>query len=388
MSVSALDSKPARTPEREEFYQRLLLKNSSPLWEVLSEVVPPHPKPHAVPTLWPYDEMRPMLMESGQLITAKEAERRVLILANPGIVEASQITQSLYAGLQLVLPGETAPTHRHAPSALRFVIESDGGYTSVDGERTTMHPGDFIVTPSMTYHDHGNPGAGPVTWMDVLDLPLVNFMDAGYAEHHPQDTQPLTKPDGDAYARYGANMFPVDYTPVRSSTPVFSYPYTRSREILDQMYKNSPLHPCHGIKMRFVNPATGGPPMPAIGTFIQLLPRGFKGATYRFTDSTIFCAVEGSGRTHIGKHYVPVETQRYFRGAFLDAGLARSGRRCGAVQRLRPPATAVLRDLARTSAPSGLTLRVFRAKEEGLLAEPLLLTCDGIPTQKTNFAEN
>ncbi len=305
MSVSALDSKPARTPEREEFYQRLLVKNSSPLWEVLAEVVPPYPKPHAVPTLWSYDEMRPMLMESGRLITAKEAERRVLILANPGIVGASQITQSLYAGLQLVLPGETAPTHRHAPSALRFVIESDGGYTSVDGERTTMHPGDFIVTPSMTYHDHGNPGAGPVTWMDVLDLPLVNFMDAGYAEHHPADTQPLTKPDGDAYARYGANMFPVDYTPARSSTPVFSYPYTRSREILDRMYKDSPLHPCHGIKMRFVNPATGGPPMPAIGTFIQLLPKGFKGAPYRFTDSTIFCAVEGSGRTHIGSTTFP-----------------------------------------------------------------------------------
>ena len=141
MSVSALDSKPARTPEREEFYQRLPLKNSSPLWEVLSEVVPPHPKPHAVPTMRSYDEMRPMLMESGRLITAKEAERRVLILANPGIVGASQITQSLYAGLQLVLPGETAPTHRHAPSALRFVIESDGGYTAVDGERTTMSRG-------------------------------------------------------------------------------------------------------------------------------------------------------------------------------------------------------------------------------------------------------
>jgi gentisate 1,2-dioxygenase len=156
-------------PAREEFYQRLLLKNSSLLWEVLAEVVPPHPKPHAVATIWPYDEMRRMLMESGRLITAQEAERRVLILANPGIVGVSQITQSLYAGLQLVLPGETAPTHRHAPSALRFVIESNGGYTSVNGERTTMHPGDFIVTPSMTYHDHGNPGAGPVTWMDVLD---------------------------------------------------------------------------------------------------------------------------------------------------------------------------------------------------------------------------
>jgi len=239
-------------------------------------------------------------MESGGLITASEAERRVLMLENPGIPGSSQITQSLYAGLQLVLPGEAAPTHHHAPSALRFVIESDGGFTSVDGEKTAMHPGDFIVTPSWTYHDHGNPGDGPVTWMDVLDIPLVNFLDAGFAEHHPQDTQPLTRPDGDAYARYGANMFPVDYVAERHSTPVFSYPYARSREVLHELYKNGPLHACHGIKMRFINPATGGPPIPAIGTFIQLLPKGFRGAAHRYTDATIFCAVEGSGRTQIG----------------------------------------------------------------------------------------
>ena len=301
MTGSALDFKPASTPEREEFYHRLLAKNASPLWEVLSEVVPPFPKPHIVPHLWSYDVMRPLLLESGGLITAAEAERRVLMLENPGLPGAAHITGSLYAGLQLVLPGETAPTHRHAPSALRFVIESQGGYTAVDGERTTMHPGDFIVTPSMTYHDHGNPGEGPVIWMDVLDLHVVNFLDAGYAEHHPLETQPITRPDGDSYARYGANLFPVDYQPERSATPVFSYPYARSREILRRMHRDSPPHPCHGVKMRFVNPATGGPPMPSIATFIQLLPGGFRGAPHRFTDSTIFCVVEGSGRTRIGE---------------------------------------------------------------------------------------
>jgi gentisate 1,2-dioxygenase len=304
MTVSALDAKPAVTPERQEFYKKLDKKNAAPLWEVLSDLVTPRPKPRCVPAIWNYDEMRPLLMESGGLITAKEAERRVLILENPGIRGMSQITQSLYAGLQLVLPGEVAPTHRHAPSALRFVIESSGGYTAVDGERTTMHPGDFIVTPKWTYHDHGNPGGGPVIWMDVLDLPLVNFLDAGFAEHHPEETQTLTRPDGDAYMRYGANMFPVDYTPAHNATPVFSYPYSRSREVLDRMYKNGPLSPFHGIKMRFVNPATGGAPMPAIGTFIQFLPKGFRGEPHRFTDATIFCVVEGSGSSRIGNQTI------------------------------------------------------------------------------------
>jgi gentisate 1,2-dioxygenase len=301
---SALDAKPALSPLRQEFYRRLRAKNAAPLWEVLSDLVTPAPRPRSLPTHWKYDDLRPLLLESGGLITAQEAERRVLILENPGLPGLSQITQSLYAGLQLVLPGETAPTHRHTPSALRFVIESQGGFTAVDGEKTTMHPGDFIVTPSWTYHDHGNPGDGPVTWpviwMDVLDLPLINLLDAGFAEHHPQQTQPLTRSDGDAHARYGANLFPVDYTPGRNSTPLFSYPYARSREVLDRMHRNGPVHPSHGVKMRFVNPATGGPPMPAIATFIQLLPKGFAGDPCRATDSTVFCAVEGSGRTRVG----------------------------------------------------------------------------------------
>jgi gentisate 1,2-dioxygenase len=297
---SAMDGKPAPSPLRQEFYRRLRAKNAAPLWEVLSDLVSPAPRPRCVPTLWQYGDLRPLLLESGGVITAQEAERRVLILENPGLAGLSQITGSLYAGLQLVLPGETAPTHRHTPSALRFVMESDGGFTAVDGEKTTMHPGDFVVTPSWTFHDHGNAGSGPVIWMDVLDLPLIALLDAGFAEHHAQQPQPLTRVDGDAYARYGANLAPVDYSPGRNSTPVFSYPYSRSREVLEHLRRNGPIHPSHGLKMRFVNPATGGPPMPAVSTFIQLLPKGFRGAPLRSTDSTVFCVAEGSGRTRIG----------------------------------------------------------------------------------------
>jgi gentisate 1,2-dioxygenase len=252
--------------------------------------------------MWRYEEMRPLLMESGGLITAREAERRVLILENPGVRGASRITQSLYAGMQLVMPGETAPTHRHTASALRFVIESNGGYTSVDGERTAMHPGDFVVTPAWTFHDHGNPGSQPVIWMDVLDIPLVNMLDASFAEHYSEEVQPVSKTEGDSLARFGANLLPVNYKVERQSTPIFSYPYSRTRETLAWLYKNGPAEPCHGVKMRFANPATGGYPLPTIATFIQLLPSGFRGKAYRSTDATVYCVVEGSGRSHVGKN--------------------------------------------------------------------------------------
>ena len=180
-------------------------------------------------------------MEAGRLITAEEAERRVLILENPGLRGASRITQSLYAGLQLILPGEVARTHRHTAAALRLVIEGQGAYTAVDGERTTMHPGDFILTPSWTYHDHGNPGDTPVVWMDGLDIPIVNMFDSGFAEHHPDTMQPVSKDEGDSQSRFGSNLFPLEYAPERKSSPLFTYPYARSRETLDRMYRSGPL---------------------------------------------------------------------------------------------------------------------------------------------------
>jgi gentisate 1,2-dioxygenase len=251
--------------------------------------------------LWRYEDLRPLLIEAGSVITAQEAERRVLMLENPGMGGLSQITGSLYAGLQLVMPGERTSTHRHVTSALRFVIEGTGAYTAVDGERTTLHPGDFVLTPSWTYHDHGNPSDEPVIWLDGLDLPLVNTFDASFAEGYPGETQALTKKEGDAQVRYGANLLPLEYQPTGLAAPVFSYPYSRSRAALEQLYQNGPVDGCHGVKMQYSNPVTGGYPMPTIGAFLQLLPSGFRGAPYRATDSTVYCVVEGAGKSRIGE---------------------------------------------------------------------------------------
>jgi gentisate 1,2-dioxygenase len=293
--------KPEVTEELRLFYRRLEQKNTAPLWESLANLVRVEPGPTCVPTLWNYtDDVRPLLLEAGKLITAKEAERRVLILENPGIRGSSQITHSLYAGIQLILPGETAPTHRHVPSAIRFIIEGTGAYTTVDGERTIMRSGDLILTPSWTYHDHGNPSEAPCMWMDGLDLPIVNMLGTGFAEHYPEEVQPLSRKDGDALMRYGANLMPVDHTPQRRSSPIFNYPYSRTRDALDGLCRNGPIHPCHGVKMQYVDPSTGGYPLPTMAAFVQLLPLGFQGAAYRSTDATIYSVVEGCGRTMVG----------------------------------------------------------------------------------------
>jgi len=307
-----LFTKAEATDERKAFYAEIDKHNLTPLWEALANLVPPHPAPVCVPARWRYREVRPYLMEAGRLISAREAERRVLVLENPGLRGASSITHSLYAGLQLILPGEVAPSHRHTQSALRMVVEGQGAYTAVDGERTTMHPGDFIITPSWTFHDHGNPGDAPVVWLDGLDIPMVAFFDTGFAERHPEEMQPVTKPEGDSLARFGANLLPIEYEVHSATTPIFSYPYARTREALEQIRREGAPHACHGFKMQYVNPATGGYPMPTIGAFVQMLPAGFRGQPCRATDGTVYCVVEGRGSSRVGEETFDWEAHDVF----------------------------------------------------------------------------
>ena len=222
MPTDAIIAPVAETPERRAFYDKIDKQNLTPLWTSLANLVTPEPVSPCRPATWRFADIRAVMLEAGGLITAKEAERRVLVLENPGLRGQSKITTSLYAGVQLVLPGEVAPAHRHTQSALRFVLEGEGAYTAVNGERTTMHEGDFIITPPMAWHDHGNPSEEPIFWLDGLDIPVVQFLDASFAEHLDVDEQPIFRPEGDCQARYGANLLPVDHGPSGGTSPARS----------------------------------------------------------------------------------------------------------------------------------------------------------------------
>ena len=295
----------ATAARRNDYYRRLDPLSMAPLWEVLGDLVTPSPASRCRPACWRYEDVRSLLLESGDLISAREAERRVLVLENPGLRGESRVTTSLYAGLQLILPGEVAPAHRHTQTALRFVVEGEGAYTAVDGEKAVMHEGDFIITPSGTWHDHGNESDGPVVWLDGLDIPIVTLLDASFAERYPEEAQTATRPLGAAAARYGSGLLPVEASSGGPASPVFSFPYARTREALDRLRASAAVDACHGIRMKYANPLDGGYALPTIATFIQLLPRGFRGAAHRSTDATVFCVAEGKGRTAAGAEAFP-----------------------------------------------------------------------------------
>jgi len=264
--------------DRVRFSKEIAARNLKPLWERVMRV---KPGTAAVPAVWRWEEVRPLLMRACELITAKEAERRVLMLENPALPGTTFITPALFAGVQAILPNEIAPTHRHTPNALRFVMEGEGAYTAIDGERIAMRPGDFVVTPGWTWHDHGNLGTKPVVWLDGLDTAFANLFGAHFREDYPEETQVMPRPAG--------------------VSSVLSYPYERTREALEKLAKGGEPDPSHGWRLRYTDRATGRDPFPTMAVFMQWLPRGFAGREYRSTDGTVFCVAEGQGSIAVGE---------------------------------------------------------------------------------------
>jgi gentisate 1,2-dioxygenase len=203
--------------------------------------------------------------------------------------------------LQLIMPGELARTHRHSAAALRFIIEGHGTYTAVAGEKAYMAPGDFIVTASWAWHEHRNESETPTVWLDVLDVPLVRFLGAGFSEHYPAEQYPVHAPPLDSHYRYGRNLLPAGYRRESAASPVFSYPYAYAREALDHLSRYSEWDACHGLKMEYIDPTNGGPAIPTISTFLQLVPQGFATQRYTSTAGALLAVVAGRGRLTIGR---------------------------------------------------------------------------------------
>lgn len=152
-------------------YKALETAGAAPLWRFYGNLFPAQPKSRAVPYRWSWRELRPHLLHFSETLSLDEAERRVLMLVNPGLTDPPATVNTLYAGLQIILPGETAQAHRHTSNAFRFILEGSGAWTTVDGERVFMEPGDLLLTPGWHWHDHTHEGDAPMIWLDALDYP-------------------------------------------------------------------------------------------------------------------------------------------------------------------------------------------------------------------------
>ena len=246
------------------------------------------------------------MMRAGDLITPQEAERRVLMLINPASPrEQFRACGYLCAGIQMILPGEVADTHRHAPSAHRFVIEGENAYTTVNGERTAMAKGDYITTPSWCWHDHGHHGSGPMIWLDGLDIPFVNALDANFFEDFGKDgaIQAVTRRDDDSYHRWSRNLRPTWEAVAETNSPLLNYRWTKARDTLHELREEA-ASPFDGVILEYTNPLTGGHALTTMAAYLQLLRKGEHTKAHRHTSSTVYHVAEGGGHSIIaGKRF-------------------------------------------------------------------------------------
>lgn len=280
--------------------------NMAPLWEVLRGLTPREPAQVIDPIIWRAETIRANMAVACESISAEDAERRVLVLENPRLRGRSMATNSLYAGIQMILPGETAPSHRHTASALRLILAGEGGFTTVNGEKVTMAKGDFIITPSDVFHDHGADGDEAVMWLDGLDVPVVQLLNAGFSADGTSLRQNLSRPTGDSVARYASGLAPAGYVPSGTTSAVFHYPYSRAKAALTQLAQADDWDAAEALKLRYTDPLTGRSPIASMAAFLQLFPAGFRGQTYRETDASIACLVEGELRVKLGDQTIEV----------------------------------------------------------------------------------
>src|SRR5499427_1924137 len=236
LELSDIQSSPQ---ELQDYYAQLQAQQMTPAW--MGGGISIEPRSEAVPYLWRWRDLRPQAMRAAELVGTQQAERRVLRLTNPGLPGTASNT--LVANIQIVMPGEIARAHRHSAAALRLIIEGSGGYTVVNGERVPMFPGDLVLTPNWSWHDHANDTDAPMIWLDGLDTPLVRMLEAGFYEEYHQERQDL-----------GAGV---------NSSP-WHYPMSEMRAALQRLAAADSGGTVDGIALEYTNRRTGGPVMPTI----------------------------------------------------------------------------------------------------------------------------
>lgn len=294
---------PALTTRDEKLppaYSRALEDLSlGPLWTALHVLLPNERVTAAVPHRWRWEDVRPLLLEAGRLVPIAEAERRVLVLENPGLKGAYAITATLYAGLQIILPGEAAPSHHHTPTALRLIVEGRGAFTTVESVKCVMEPGDLIITPAMRSHDHGHEGTEPVVWLDGLDIPLVRSFDASWASRMRPATAPETDTDSSEDEFTAAGLVPRRSRYADTGYPQVRWPWRSVRRALERMAARAPA--ATPVILQYVNPRTGRPPLATMGAETQWLRSGERTTVERRTASAIYHVVEGEGESRVGE---------------------------------------------------------------------------------------
>jgi gentisate 1,2-dioxygenase len=303
-------------------YDDLTAKNMFPFWATSQSVDHDEVKqlmasPKAIPFVWKYSDIEPLLQRAARLVTMDDSERRSLILVNPGLAPKRASVSTMYTAYRLNDPDEIMPPHKHSPSAVRFGLTGKGNFTGVEGENVVFGPGDMVLTPNDAWHNHGTVAGEPAVNLSVLDLPLVETLHAVHFDHKyteiengkevAKKEQTARYPAGYSQAVYGEGGLRPRFLDHKRggglSSPMWVYRWERMQAALDAL-KDWDGDRHEGIVIDYVDPLTGGPVFHTIGFYAQMLRPGERTLPQRETASLLLAPFQGAGHSIIdGKRH-------------------------------------------------------------------------------------
>lgn len=238
-------------------------RNPPLLWkEMKSQFAPAH---------WKYREARDLMIQAAKELGTDRAERRNFLMRNPVQGNDFSTLRTLVCAYQTMLPGERAMSHRHAPHAMRVLLESNGAYSIVNGLKHPMASGDIVLTPGGYWHGHGHDGSDQAFWIDGLDVPLTHLLEPMYYEPFPKDVQVVTAT--------------VEESPMR-------FPWENTLSALEEKTPDEAGHFGPQIKLDTSS-------MPTITIEVMRWKKHWANQPYRHTANSIFVVMRGEGESCI-----------------------------------------------------------------------------------------
>lgn len=286
----------------ETLHEEMEQANLGPLWSSIHQLNTIQPTAKPIPYLWKASLIDHYLSRAQDLLeVGKGADRRAVFLINPGMKDLQPVgwggaTQTLYVAVQAVRPGEVAPAHRHTTSALRFIMHGQGASGRVDGQKFPFEPGDYLITPGWTWHDHTNDGEETVLWMDCLDVPFTMYLNVCFTEFHAKPEQDIILPEDYSTRQYQGGMVrPISDRHAQSS-PLGRYKWDLTKQALAGMAEFA-CDAYEGYAVEYINPANGKDADGRIGARMQKLPPEFRGKAHRHVHSNVYHVHRGKGYT-------------------------------------------------------------------------------------------
>ncbi len=281
----------------DDLYVKLKSNNVTPLWKLEGEILPILPQSKSIAWLWKWDSLYNLAKQSGSLVPIERGgDRRALGISNPGLDGLPYATDTLWLALQWLNGNEVAPSHRHTSQAIRFIIDGQGSYSTVQGDRVFLERGDLVLNPPLLWHDHGSEAEERAVWIDGLDIPLTNYLGASFFEPMEEDIQEVSKVEGGSILKYGVgNLRPAWEEPSVEYPAMSTFKWADTERALVNLEKSRDFSPYDDIALEYINSHSGRPVMKTFTCMIQMIRKGIHTKAHQQVSSAVYYVFEGEG---------------------------------------------------------------------------------------------